>query len=85
MKLDYQIVKNVVVVKNLGEETKFYIEPLGFDVNIKSGDTIQLFLFPEGAIDDLEVQSEGGFLYVHIPFPYDKLEIHKNGEYVESL
>jgi len=83
--LEYEKFDSSVVIKNFGDETIFFIEPLGFDVKIQYRDTIQLFVFPESDVSDWEIRLENGVLYVYVPFPYERLDIYKNGVYTESV
>lgn len=84
MDISLRIIENSIFITS-EEDTYAMLEPLGFDFNLSKAKVVEVKVYPNNLIPDVDIQFQNGTLYIHIPFPFDKVDILHEGVIVDSL
>jgi hypothetical protein len=61
------------------------LEPLGFDFQLLKEEEVEIRFFPLSLMEEVEIQFQSNNLYIHIPFPYDRVDILRHGNIIDTV
>jgi hypothetical protein len=67
------------------EDDRAMLEPLGFDYQLLKEEEVEIRFFPLSLMEQVEIQLQSNSLYIHIPFPYDKVDILRHGNVIDTV